>query len=215
MGWLKLGLEALTAHGPHLVRDVVDLGTQVFLDVKLHDIPNTVRRAAANCAAIGVNLLTVHASGGPEMLTAAVEGVREGSPQSPPRVVAVTLLTSLDTTVLQDLGIESEVEDTVIRWTRLAQRCGLDGVVASAREAQRLRATCGPEFLIVTPGIRLTGHGSDDQRRAVTPGEAIRRGADILVVGRPITSAPSPVDASRAIISEMAAAQADAETGVD
>jgi orotidine-5'-phosphate decarboxylase len=207
-GWLKLGLEAFTAHGPDLVRGMVDVGSRVFLDLKLHDIPNTVRHAAANCAAAGADLLTVHASGGGEMLTAAIEGVHEGSSRVPPRVVAVTLLTSLDTASLQELGIDSHTDDTVMRWTRIAQRYGLDGVVASAREASRIRAECGPNFLIVTPGIRPAGHESDDQRRAVTPAEAIGQGSDILVVGRPVTRAPSPVDAAREILAEIAAAKA-------
>jgi len=205
VGWLKLGLEGFTAHGTDLVRQVVELECPVLLDLKLHDIPNTVRRAAANCAAAGVNMLTVHATGGPEMLTAAVAGALEGSQGSPPKVVAVTLLTSLDSGVLPELGIETRAEDMVIQLARLARRCGLDGVVSSAREAGRIRDECGPDFVIVTPGIRPAGTDTNDQRRSVAPSQAIRHGADILVVGRPITRAPSPVEAARGIVAEMAA----------
>lgn len=208
VGWFKLGLEGFADHGLQLARGIVGLGSPVFLDLKLHDIPNTVRRAAAHCAAAGVNMLTVHASGGPAMVTAAVEGVHEAAPDAPPLVVAVTLLTSLDEAELRELGIVEKVEDTVIRWACMARGCGADGVVASAREANRVRGECGSDFVIVTPGIRPTGHDSDDQRRAVTPAEAIRHGADILVVGRPITRADSPVDAARSIVHEMAAAKA-------
>jgi orotidine-5'-phosphate decarboxylase len=206
VGWLKLGLEAFTAHGTALVRQIVELECPVFLDLKLHDIPNTVRRATANCAAAGVNMLTVHATGGPEMLTAAVSGALEGSRGSPPKIVAVTLLTSLDSGVLSELGIESRPEDTVIRLARLARRRGLDGVVSSALEAGRIRDECGPDFVIVTPGIRPVGTDTNDQRRSVTPSQAIRHGADILVVGRPITRAASPLDAARSIVAEMASA---------
>lgn len=209
VGWIKLGLESFAAHGLQLVREIVGLGGPVFLDLKLHDIPNTVRRAAANCAAAGASMLTVHASGGPAMLAAAAEGVREAVPEAPPLVVAVTLLTSLDEDELRQLGLVDQVEDIVIRWACMARAFGVDGVVASAREAHRIRGECGSDFVIVTPGIRPTGHQSDDQRRAVTPAEAIRQGADILVVGRPITRADSPVDAARSIVSEMAEARAE------
>jgi orotidine-5'-phosphate decarboxylase len=208
-GWMKIGLEAFVAHGPRLVQEVADLGAQVFLDLKLHDIPATVRRAAANVAASGARMVTVHASGGRSMLEAAVEGAREGAAQEPPWVVAVTLLTSLDQAALDELAVPGPAEATVLRWARLAESSGVDGVVASAREASAVRAGCGRDFLIVTPGVRPAGHGQDDQRRTATPAEAVRAGADILVVGRPITGAPAPLDAARRILEEMAAAASE------
>ena len=188
VGWLKIGLEAFTAHGPLLVEEVAALGPRVFLDLKLHDIPATVERAAANCAVCGASMLTVHAAGGRAMLDAAIAGVRRVA-AVPPRVVAVTLLTSLDSTVLEELGMPRKPSDLVVAWARLAHDAGLDGVVASAREAPALRQAFGNDFVIVTPGIRPTSSSIDDQRRVVTPSEAVRSGADILVLGRPITGA--------------------------
>jgi len=207
VGWLKLGLEAFAAHGPELVGEITRTGCPVFLDLKLHDIPATVRRAAANCASSGARMMTVHAAGGPAMLEAALEGANHGAENPAPKVVAVTVLTSLDDGILADLGIPQPAEEVVVRWAELAKRCGLDGVVASAREAPRVRAACGPGFLIVTPGIRPDWHGSDDQRRTVSPADAIRQGSDILVIGRPITRAAEPGEAARRIVEEMAAAR--------
>ena len=209
VGWLKIGLEAFAAHGPPLVSSVAELGCRVFLDVKLHDIPNTVRGAAAVCAAAGVGMLTVHASGGRDMLSAAVEGVRRAAPGTPPGVIAVTVLTSLDSRSLHEVGYATEVEETALGLARLAASCGVAGVVVSAREARRVRAACGPDFLLVTPGIRPSGHGADDQRRTMTPAEAVRQGADILVVGRPITRAESPIAAARSIVSEIASVRSE------
>lgn len=206
VGWLKVGLEAFTAHGPSLVEEVAALGPQVFLDLKLHDIPATVGRAAANCAACGASMLTVHAAGGRTMLEAAAAGVRRGAGDAPPRVVAVTVLTSLDGTALAELEISRQPVDLVASWARLAREAGLDGVVASAHEAATIRQDCGSGFLIVTPGIRPASSAVDDQRRVVTPAEAVRAGADILVVGRPITGANDPVEAARSILGEMATA---------
>lgn len=215
VGWLKIGLEAFLAHGPELVGEVSALGPRVFLDLKLHDIPATVRRAAANCAACGADMLTVHAAGGRNMLTAAVEGANEGSGNKPPKVVAVTVLTSLDRTDLDELGIERRPDDLVARWARLARDCALDGVVASALEASMLRDECGTGFLIVTPGIRPRASAIDDQRRVLTPAEAIDAGADILVVGRPVTRANSPVEAAQKITEEMAGARRAAADNQD
>jgi len=203
VGWLKIGLEAFIAFGPELVREVATAGPRVFLDLKLHDIPATVRRASANAAACGADLLTVHAGGGRAMLEAAVAGAREGAASVPPKVVAVTLLTSLDRAALRELGIASSPEDLVPRWAALAHDSGLDGVVSSPLEAARIRRQCGPEFLIVTPGIRPAGSANDDQRRVLTPRQAIQAGADILVVGRPITRAPDPAEAAREILLEI------------
>lgn len=209
VGWLKIGLEAFIANGPTLVRDVAAFGPRVFLDLKLHDIPATVERAAANCAACGASMLTVHAAGGPAMLEAAAAGARSGATGEPPQIVAVTVLTSLDGAVLSELDIPRSANDLVVAWAKLAQRCGLDGVVASAHEAAELRRDCGRDFLIVTPGIRPAAKSADDQRRVVTPGDAVAAGADILVVGRPITRAHDPLAAARQILEDMVSGQAD------
>jgi orotidine-5'-phosphate decarboxylase len=204
IGWLKLGLEAFTAFGPELVREVAGFGTRVFFDIKLHDIPNTVRRAAANCAATGAAMFNVHASGGRAMLHAALEGAAQGSPSvDPPKVLAVTVLTSLDHEALAELGLEHAPDQLVVRWARLAREVGLDGVVASAREAPAVRRECGPDFLIVTPGIRPAWSVTGDQRRVMTPSDAVAAGADILVVGRPITGADDPEAAVNRIFNEL------------
>jgi orotidine-5'-phosphate decarboxylase len=207
VGWLKIGLEAFSAHGPTLIEELSLIGPRVFLDLKLHDIPITVERAAANCAASGISMLTVHAAGGRKMLEAAVEGARLGASGDPPKVVAVTVLTSLDSSSLTELEIEKPARDLVGAWTGLAQRCGLDGVVASAREAAALRQRFGEDLLIVTPGIRPAGTAVDDQRRVVTPANAIEAGSDVLVVGRPITGSDHPVAAAQRILTEMARAE--------
>jgi orotidine-5'-phosphate decarboxylase len=203
VGWLKVGLEAFSAHGPALVEELSALGPRIFLDLKLHDIPATVGRAAVNCAACGASMLTVHAAGGRKMLEAAVEGAGRGSTGDRPKIVAVTVLTSLDSPALRELEIEKTPEDLVSAWAGLARMSGLDGVVASAREAAALRRDFGKEFFIVTPGIRPTSSANDDQRRVVTPADAIKSGADVLVVGRPITRAGDPAAAARYIIDEM------------
>jgi orotidine-5'-phosphate decarboxylase len=203
VGWLKLGLEAFTAFGPHLVEEMAQAGP-VFLDVKLHDIPNTVERAAANCAATGAAMFNVHASGGRAMMEAAIEGARKGPRSKPPLVIAVTVLTSLDSKALAELGLGVDPETLVLRWARLARESGLDGVVASAREAAAIRRECGEDFLIVTPGIRPAWSASGDQKRIMTPAAAVAAGADILVIGRPITSADSPTDAAKRVLEELA-----------
>lgn len=205
-GWLKIGLEAFIAHGPRLVAEVAELGPRVFLDLKLHDIPATVERAAANCAACGAGMFTVHAGGGRTMLEAAVTGAHSGALCDTPRVVAVTVLTSLDDTALAELGLARSPHDLVMAWAAVARGSGVSGVVASAREASALRESCGEDFLIVTPGIRPGGAATDDQRRVVTPSAALAAGADVLVVGRPITRAPDPAEAAQHILTEMSAA---------
>jgi len=206
VGWLKVGLEAFVAHGPGLVGEVAEVGPRVFLDLKLHDIPATVRQAAVNCANCGAAMFTVHAGGGRSMLEAAVEGASDGARANAPRVLAVTVLTSLDRAALAELGLEREPDEIVVSWARLAQRSGLTGVVASAREAAAVRRECGDEMCIVTPGIRPASSGTDDQRRVLSPAEAIRAGADILVVGRPVTRADNPAEAAQRIVEEMSAA---------
>ncbi|HSL18494.1 MAG TPA: orotidine-5'-phosphate decarboxylase [Methylomirabilota bacterium] len=204
VGWLKLGLEAFTAHGPALVAEVAADHGRVFLDLKLHDIPTTVRRAAANCAATGAAMFNVHAAGGRAMLDAAATGAREGAAGRDVKVLAVTVLTSLDRQALAELGVGAPPDELVLRWARLAREVGLDGVVASAREAAAVRRACGPGFLIVTPGVRPAWAAADDQRRVATPAEAVAAGADILVVGRPITGASSPRRAARRVLDELA-----------
>lgn len=201
--WLKLGLEAFTACGPGLVREVAERGCRVFLDLKLHDIPNTVARAMVNAVGAGADLLNVHAVGGRAMMTAAAAACRQTAVDRQPRLIAVTVLTSLDAGALAELGLVASPADLALRWARLARDCGLGGVVASAREAAAIRAACGPEFLIVTPGIRPSWAASDDQRRVMTPAEAARAGADILVVGRPVTSASDPSAAARRVHDEL------------
>jgi len=210
VGWFKVGLEAFSAHGPALVEELAGFGPRVFLDLKLHDIPATVGRAAANCAACGASMLTVHAAGGRKMLEAAVEGARQCAKPLPPKIVAVTVLTSLDRAALSELEIDKTPADLVGAWAALAAECGLDGVVASAREAAALRREFGEDFLIVTPGIRSASSADDDQRRVVTPAEAIRAGANVLVVGRPITDADNLLEAAQSIVDEMASADSPA-----
>jgi len=201
--WLKIGLEAFTAHGPDLVREICSLGRSIFLDLKLHDIPNTTARAAANCAQLGVHMINVHAGGGREMMEATVAAVKDVNSPQQTKIIAVTVLTSLDSTSLSEIGIDRGSESLVLHWAEMAHQCGIDGVVASAREAAEIRRICGPDFLIVTPGIRPSWAAGDDQRRIVTPANAVRAGSNIIVVGRPITTAKDPRTAADAILGEM------------
>ena len=199
---LKVGLELYTAAGPDFVRALVARGFAVFLDLKFHDIPNTVAQACRQAAALGVWMLTVHCHGGPDMLRAAsgaVAGMRQR-----PFVVGVTVLTSMDPTQLSAVGADRDVDAQVTRLARLAADCGLDGVVAAPTEAARLRAYFPAPFRIVTPGIRMAGGVADDQRRFLTPAAAVEAGADYLVVGRPITRAPDPLAVLAAIEREIA-----------
>jgi orotidine-5'-phosphate decarboxylase len=213
VGLFKVGSEVFTAEGPLLARHLITSGYKVFLDLKFHDIPNTVRAAAREAAAMGVNIFTVHALGGRAMMQAAVEGAREGAVRSGkprPLVVGVTVLTSLAALDLDELGVHGGPEASVERLAKLAQAAGLDGVVASAKEIESIRRACGPRFVIVTPGIRMPAAASNDQARVATPAAAIQAGASFLVVGRPITQAADPVAAAQAIITEMEKAQAGA-----
>ena len=204
-GMFKVGMEAFTSEGPMLARYLIDSGEKVFLDLKFLDIPNTVRGACRAAAKMGVSLLNVHALGGRKMLRAAVEGATEGASAGRPRplVLAVTILTSLAAEDLDELGIAGPPESAVLRMARLAQSEGLDGVVASAKEVSALRRECGPDFVIVTPGIRPAGAAANDQSRTATPKSALDAGADYLVIGRPITAAPDPATAAKAILEEM------------
>jgi orotidine-5'-phosphate decarboxylase len=207
VGMFKVGKELFTAEGPAVARNLLAAGNKVFLDLKFHDIPNTVRAAAQQAGMLGVSLLTIHASGGRKMIVAALEGVRAAATArgvaQPTRVLAVTALTSLSAEDLAEVGFLGSPEEVVVRLARLAQSAGADGVVASPREIAVIRQACGPDFLIVTPGIRPAAGASDDQARTATPESAIRAGADYLVIGRPITGATDPAAAADAIAAEM------------
>jgi orotidine-5'-phosphate decarboxylase len=206
---LKVGKELFTAAGPGVVERLVGIGFAVFLDLKFHDIPSTVAQACKSAAGLGVWMLDVHALGGRVMLAAAREAL--GSVPERPRLIAVTILTSLGADELREVGIDDTPRHAVSRLAELAQQSGVDGVVCSALEAGPLRSQCGPEFLLVTPGIRpAAGAGcqdeaSDDQERIATPRAAFEAGASYLVVGRPITRAPDPLAALRTIHDEIAA----------
>ena len=201
-GIFKLGLEMFVGFGPDIVKEVISGGGKVMLDLKLHDIPNTVRKAAKNAGALGAELLTVHASGGSAMLKAAVEGVKEAGSRT--KVLAVTVLTSIDEETLQnELGVGKSVLDQVKSLALLAKESGVDGVVCSPKEIKIIRECCGPDFLIVTPGIRPKGSAVGDQKRIKTPSEAISDGASYIVVGRPITEANSPAGAMQDILNEI------------
>ena len=199
---LKVGKELFTSAEAGLVRELVRRGFRVFLDLKFHDIPNTVAQACAAATRLGVWMLNVHASGGPAMLAAARDAVaRTASEGGMPRplLIAVTVLTSLSASDLASIGVDATPEQQVLRLARLAQSQGLDGVVCSAQEAHALRRAIGPGFKLVTPGIRPAGAAVQDQARVMTPRDALAAGADYLVVGRPITAAPDPVAALDAI----------------
>jgi orotidine-5'-phosphate decarboxylase len=198
----KVGTQLYTAEGPQIVRDLVASGRQVFLDLKYHDIPNTVGSAVAEAVKLGVSMLTVHASGGGKMLCAAAEAVRNTNASAV--ILAVTVLTSLEQRDLENAGVRGSVLDQVSRLAALAIANGCRGVVASAQEAARLRSELGDDFLIVTPGVRPAGSGHGDQARVVTPAEAIASGASYIVVGRPITEAADPAVEAREILAQIA-----------
>jgi orotidine-5'-phosphate decarboxylase len=188
---LKVGKELFTIGGPALLAPMIDRGFDVFLDLKYHDIPNTVAAACRAAASLGVWMMNVHASGGRQMMEAAREALSVSS--QPPKLIAVTVLTSLSVADLSAIGFTQSTQLLVERLAQLAQASGMDGVVCSAQEAQSLRALCGPGFDLVTPGIRLPDSAKDDQQRIVTPQMAMRYGADYLVIGRPITRANDPL----------------------
>jgi orotidine-5'-phosphate decarboxylase len=198
----KVGMQLYTAEGPAVVRELVSSGRRVFLDLKYHDIPNTVGAAVREAAQLGVSMLTVHASGGAQMLRAATEAAAIQA--KAPWVLAVTVLTSLDDADLNTLGIRENVVGQVLRLAALALSNGCRGVVASAHEAAALREDFGQEFVIVTPGVRPAGSGRADQVRVVTPAEAVAFGATHIVVGRPITAAADPAAEARAILGQLA-----------
>jgi orotidine-5'-phosphate decarboxylase len=209
VAYAKVGLSLFVEHGPPAVAAFQKLGARVFLDLKLHDIPNTVELAAARAGGLGVSLLTVHAAGGEAMLKAAVRGAREGARAQgypPPRVLAVTVLTSLSAEDVSAVGLNGTPEEAAQRLARLAIRAGVDGLVCSPREAEGLRRLLGSSPFLCTPGIRPAGAEKGDQARAETPAFAIRAGADLLVVGRPVHAAADPVAAARAIAEEASSA---------
>jgi orotidine-5'-phosphate decarboxylase len=200
----KVGMQLYTAEGPGIVRDLVASGRRVFLDLKYHDIPNTVAAAVREAAGLGVSMLTIHAAGGGKMIHAAVEAARTVNPAL--MVLGVTVLTSMDEMDLDKVGVRGHMSDQVLRLAGLALTSGCHGVVASAMEAAELREELGKHFLIVTPGVRPAGKDHGDQSRVVTPAQAIAAGATYIVVGRPITGAANPGAEARAILEQMSLA---------
>jgi orotidine-5'-phosphate decarboxylase len=198
VGMLKVGLEMFVAEGPPAVHAAAALGRPVFLDLKLHDIPNTVEGAARSAAASGASLLTVHAAGGPAMVRAAVKGAG-----GKVRILAVTVLTSLDDATLAAVGLAGPAEAAVVRLARLAVGAGAGGIVCSPHEVRAVRAAVGPHPLLVVPGVRPAGAAKGDQARVATPEEAVAAGADVIVVGRPLRDGPDPVDAARRIAARL------------
>jgi orotidine-5'-phosphate decarboxylase len=198
--WYKVGKQLFTRHGPAAVRLLKEAGKRVFLDLKFHDIPNTVAQAVRSAAAIGADLTNVHAPGGPSMLRAAAQAGRE----SGILVTAVTVLTSMDQAELAAVGVDLDPAQQVVRLAVLSRDCGIPGVVCSPLEVSLIRLACGPDFVLVVPGIRPAGSGSDDQKRIMTPGQAAAAGTDFIVVGRPITAAPDALAAASAILAELA-----------
>jgi len=201
--WVKIGLEMFTARGPDCVREIAGLGFDVFLDLKLHDIPNTVGKAVESASRLPIKMLTVHASGGREMMLRAAQAQRDHAPGL--LLLGVTVLTSLGEGDLGEVGIAGAPADQVVRLGRLAFASGLRGLVCSPLEIAPLRAALPAEVQLVVPGIRPTGSGRDDQTRVLTPGEAARAGASFIVVGRPVFQAAEPVAAAEAILKELAA----------
>ena len=198
---VKVGKELFTAAGPGLVTQLQDTGFEIFLDLKYHDIPNTAAAACAAAADLGVWMVNVHALGGRAMMSAAREALDKR--QARPRLIAVTVLTSMGAPEMKDVGLAGDAQEAATRLARLAQGCGLDGVVCSPQEAPALRKELGDGFLLVTPGVRPATASKDDQQRVATPRQALAGGADYLVIGRPITRAPDPPAALRAILDEI------------
>jgi orotidine-5'-phosphate decarboxylase len=204
VGWLKVGLEAFVAEGPRIVPEVAETGARVFLDLKLHDIPTTVARAVAAAVRSGASMVNVHALGGRDMLVAARESASAAAPSA--KIIAVTLLTSLDSRSLADLPISGHPEGIVRRLAALAKECGLDGAVCAPRDVPEVKGAGGKSFLAVVPGIRPAGAELADQKRAATPAEALSNGADLLVVGRPVTAAPDPDAALDLLLAQIQSA---------
>ncbi|TLN00227.1 orotidine-5'-phosphate decarboxylase [bacterium] len=209
VGVFKVGMQLYNSEGPEVLHRIHGLGGRIFLDLKLHDIPNTVGQAGAVLTRHRVYMYNVHTAGGKEMMQRAVKAaVKEAETLDIPRplVIGVTVLTSINQEILtNEVGIDRDVEDQVVRWALLAKEAGLNGVVASPREITAIRAACGQDFVIITPGVRPEWAAANDQKRVMTPGEAMKAGASYLVVGRPITAAADPAAAAQRIIEEMEA----------
>jgi orotidine-5'-phosphate decarboxylase len=206
IGLFKVGKQLFTHAGPKVIDMIRRKGEHVFLDLKFHDIPNTVAKAGEEAAKLGAAMFTVHSMGGYEMMKHAVESSRNVAKQlnvPKPLILAVTILTSMDQATLEEVGIQAPLEEQVIRLATLAKKAGVSGVVASPREISLIREHCGSDFLIVTPGVRPASATKDDQKRTLTPGEAVRAGADYIVVGRPIKDAEDPVRAADEIVREI------------
>jgi orotidine-5'-phosphate decarboxylase len=202
VGGIKLGLEFFNANGPQGIARLAELGLPVFADLKMHDIPNTVAGGIRAVLPLGVSIVNVHAGGGRAMMKAAAEAAATAGPHRP-KVIAVTVLTSMDASDLNETGVHGAPADQVIRLATLARDAGMDGVVCSAHEIEPLRKALGPGFMLVVPGIRPAGADTGDQKRIMTPAEALKHGADWLVIGRPITGAADPAAAARAIHDEL------------
>ncbi|ANF97674.1 orotidine-5'-phosphate decarboxylase [Paenibacillus bovis] len=206
--YIKVGMQLFYTAGPDFIRDLKSRGYSVFLDLKMHDIPNTVKGGAHSITRLGVDMFNVHAAGGRQMMAAAVAGmeqaISEDSSLRRPVLIAVTQLTSTSQEVMnREIGIAGKVEDTVVHYAQMARESGLDGVVSSPLEGPAIKQICGKSFVTVTPGVRPTGSAAGDQTRIMTPGQAIAAGNDYLVVGRPITGAADPREAAEQIIEEM------------
>jgi orotidine-5'-phosphate decarboxylase len=202
----KVGMELFTAEGPALIEEVAGLGKKAFLDLKYHDIPNTAAGAVRSAVRLGVHMLTLHASGGREMLRRAAEAARseaDSAGRTKPILLGVTVLTSLKDEQLREVGCASPVSEQVLRLATLARESGVDGIVCSPHEIEIIKREIGPDFLVVTPGIRPAWAATQDQKRVMTPAEAVLKGADYMVIGRPVTGAPSPRDAFALIVKEL------------
>jgi len=202
VGGIKLGLEFFNANGPQGIARLAEIGLPVFADLKMHDIPNTVAGGIRAVLPLGISIVNVHAGGGRAMMKAAAEAAATAGPRRP-KVIAVTVLTSMDVSDLNETGVHGAPADQVIRLATLARDAGMDGVVCSAHEIEPLRKALGPGFMLVVPGIRPAGADTGDQKRIMTPAEALKHGADWLVIGRPITGAADPAAAARAIHDEL------------
>jgi len=204
VGMFKIGLQLFTAEGPAIVREIIDAGERVFLDLKFHDIPNTAAGAALSAARLGVSIFNLHALGGGEMMRAAARAVPGGGDSPKPLLLGVTVLTSMDAASMSEAGIDSDVDSEVVRLATLARDSGLDGVVASPREIRLIRERVASErFIILAPGIRPAWSEAGDQKRVATPSEALKEGADYIVIGRAVTSSKEPRDAASRILEEI------------